>query len=70
MLLRSVSTSDPTLSRFTRMPRVRLVVDIVRLVREVAEDRRGNISDAGLSLFLELPQGPLWVDGEIGRAHV
>jgi signal transduction histidine kinase/ActR/RegA family two-component response regulator len=42
-------------------------LDIVCLVRDVTEDRRASVAEAGLSLALELPQVPLWVDGDATR---
>jgi signal transduction histidine kinase/ActR/RegA family two-component response regulator len=42
-------------------------LDLARLVREVAEAERARIEQAGLTLEIETPAGPLWVDGDPTR---
>jgi signal transduction histidine kinase/ActR/RegA family two-component response regulator len=42
-------------------------VDLVRLVRDGAEDRRGSLTEAGLDLVLELFPEPLWVEADSTR---
>lgn len=42
-------------------------LDLGRLVRNSAEDHRGLIEAKGLSLHLELPPLPIWVDGDATR---
>jgi CheY-like chemotaxis protein len=42
-------------------------LDLVALVRETAEDTRGVIEEAGLTLTLDLPPEPLWVQGDPTR---
>jgi signal transduction histidine kinase len=39
-------------------------LDLVRLVRETAEDRRGSFEEAGLNLLVEVPPTPVWVQAE------
>ncbi len=39
-------------------------LDLALLVEETAEDSRGAIEQAGLSLELELPGKPVWVEGD------
>jgi CheY-like chemotaxis protein/two-component sensor histidine kinase len=39
-------------------------LDLAALVREAAEDCRSLIREAGLTLALELPPGPVWVEGD------
>lgn len=38
--------------------------DLVALVRATSEDRRGAMSEAGLTLTVDLPQEAIWVDGD------
>src|SRR5437870_4301437 len=42
-------------------------LDLVGLVRELAEDHRNALEAAGLDLVLELPAGPLWLEGDPTR---
>jgi signal transduction histidine kinase len=42
-------------------------LDLVRLVRDIAEDRRSDLAEAGLELELDLVPGPLWVQGDPTR---
>jgi signal transduction histidine kinase len=42
-------------------------VDLARLVRETAEDRRGGLAEAGLELTVQVPAGEVWVNGEATR---
>jgi PAS domain S-box-containing protein len=42
-------------------------LDLVGLVREIAEDHRNALEEAGLDLVLELPAGPLWLEGDPTR---
>jgi signal transduction histidine kinase len=42
-------------------------IDLARVVRETAEDRRGSLVEAGLQLVLETPSDPVWVHGEATR---
>src|SRR5207253_844926 len=42
-------------------------LDLSRLVGDTAEDHRGALRDAGLTLTLELPEGPVWVVGDPTR---
>ena len=39
-------------------------IDLARIVRESAEDRRGLLEAAGVDLDLELPPAPVWVLGD------
>ncbi|HSN85422.1 MAG TPA: ATP-binding protein [Thermoanaerobaculia bacterium] len=39
-------------------------LDLRRLVEETVEDNRGGIERAGLSVAVELPSGPVWVEGD------
>lgn len=39
-------------------------LDLVRLVGEVVSDQQGSITEAGLTLSLELPSLPIWVEGD------
>jgi signal transduction histidine kinase/CheY-like chemotaxis protein len=39
-------------------------IDLARLVRESAEDRRGLLEAAGVDLDLALPSAPLWIQGD------
>jgi PAS domain S-box-containing protein len=48
-----------------RIHRSRL--NLAQLVREAAEDSRGIVEEAGLCLSLELPDDPVWVDGDAIR---
>jgi two-component system CheB/CheR fusion protein len=43
------------------------VVDLVELVRSGAEDHLGTLEDAGLKLSLRLPDGAVWVKGDVVR---
>lgn len=42
-------------------------LDLTRLVRECAEDRRTALAAAGLRLALDLPAGPTWTTGDETR---
>jgi signal transduction histidine kinase/ActR/RegA family two-component response regulator len=42
-------------------------LDLVRLVRNAAEDSRSALEEAGLTLTLELPEEPVWVEGDPTR---
>jgi signal transduction histidine kinase/ActR/RegA family two-component response regulator len=42
-------------------------LDLAQLVREAVEDRRSVLEEAGLTLALELPAGPVWVEGDPTR---
>jgi CheY-like chemotaxis protein len=42
-------------------------LDLARLVRTAAEERRAALEEAGLGLGLDLPETPVWVMGEPGR---
>lgn len=42
-------------------------LELARLVREVVEDHRRAIEEAGLTLSLELQQAPIWVNGDPTR---
>jgi signal transduction histidine kinase/CheY-like chemotaxis protein len=42
-------------------------LDLARLVRETAEDRRGGLEKAGLTLTLDVPAEPVWVPGDPAR---
>lgn len=42
-------------------------LDLVRLVRDTVEDRRGVLESAGLALTLDLPERPLWVNADSTR---
>ena len=42
-------------------------LDLARLVRTTAEDRRGQLAQAGQTLTLEVPETPLWVQGDATR---
>jgi signal transduction histidine kinase/ActR/RegA family two-component response regulator len=42
-------------------------IDLTRLVRDTAEDRRGSLTEAGLQLVVETPPAPVWVEGEATR---
>lgn len=39
-------------------------LDFVGLVRETVEDHRSTITEAGLRLELDVPPGPVWLDGD------
>jgi CheY-like chemotaxis protein len=39
-------------------------VDLAKLVRTTAEDRRGVLEQAGMSLVVEVPDTPVWVAGD------
>ena len=42
-------------------------LDLTRLIRQSAEDRRGLLNTAGLRLDMQLPQMPVWVKGDSTR---
>jgi PAS domain S-box-containing protein len=42
-------------------------LDLVELVRAVVEDHRAGVEESGLALALDLPDQPLWVDGDPTR---
>jgi signal transduction histidine kinase len=42
-------------------------IDLVRLVRDTGEDCRSVLEAAGLRLFLQLPEEPVWVEGDPTR---
>jgi PAS domain S-box-containing protein len=42
-------------------------LDLTRLVRDIAEDYRGLLEAAGLTLALALPEAPVWVEGDPTR---
>ena len=42
-------------------------LDLVRLVRQTVDDRRGTLEGAGLSIEADLPNEPLWVMGDATR---
>jgi len=42
-------------------------LDLVRLVRQTVDDRRGTLEGAGLSIEADLPSEPLWVMGDATR---
>jgi CheY-like chemotaxis protein/two-component sensor histidine kinase len=42
-------------------------LEFVRLVRDVSEDHRRVLETAGLTLCLELPEEPVWMDGDATR---
>jgi signal transduction histidine kinase len=42
-------------------------IDLVGLVRDAAEDRRGSVAEAGLTLLVDLPLDPLWIEGDPTR---
>jgi signal transduction histidine kinase len=48
-----------------RLQRAR--VDLVDIARRTVEDHRGPAAAAGLELVAELPDAPLWVDGDAAR---
>jgi PAS domain S-box-containing protein len=56
-------------SRLTRgrMELRREPVDLARLVRTTAEDHRGMLDDAGLTLHLDVPETPVIVNGDAAR---
>ncbi|MBX9678537.1 MAG: HAMP domain-containing histidine kinase [Gemmataceae bacterium] len=39
-------------------------VDLVKITRDTIEDRRQTVAENKLDLHLELPHGPLWIDGD------
>jgi signal transduction histidine kinase/CheY-like chemotaxis protein len=39
-------------------------IDLARLIRESAEDRRGLLESTGIELDLGLPPAPLWIQGD------
>jgi PAS domain S-box-containing protein len=43
------------------------VIDLAALVRDSAEDQRAALEEAGLKLTLEIPPGPLLVEGDATR---
>lgn len=42
-------------------------LDLARLVRDVAETERARIEEADIRFELDVPSGPLWVDGDATR---
>lgn len=42
-------------------------IDLVKLVRDVADDTRPELANAGLTLELRLADGPIWCDGDPTR---
>src|SRR5439155_8386865 len=48
-----------------RLRRERL--DLARLIRNAAEDHRGRYRQAGVDLVVQLPQTPVWVQGDPTR---
>ena len=46
---------------------VRERLDLVRLVRQAVEDRRGTLEADGLAIAVDLPAEPLWVLGDATR---
>jgi PAS domain S-box-containing protein len=42
-------------------------LDLARLVRDTAADFRGAVEAAGLTLFPEMPEEPIWMDGDPTR---
>jgi PAS domain S-box-containing protein len=42
-------------------------LDLARLVRTTAEDRRPVLEQAGMKLVLEVPEGPVWIAGDPTR---
>jgi PAS domain S-box-containing protein len=42
-------------------------VDLVQVVRDAAHDSHNAMEDAGLTLTLALPPGPVWVEGDATR---
>jgi len=42
-------------------------VDLAKLVRDTAGDRRQAFADAGLGLTVDVPPGPVWTDGDPSR---
>jgi PAS domain S-box-containing protein len=56
-------------SRITqgRVPIRRERIDLAKLVRTTAEDRRPLLEQAGLTLVLEVAEGPVWVAGDETR---
>jgi signal transduction histidine kinase len=42
-------------------------LDLLRLVRDAAEDGRSVVDEAGLSLVLDLPDESTWVEGDPTR---
>lgn len=42
-------------------------LDLARVVRDCAEDRRAAMAEAGLRLTLDLPGGPVWTSGDETR---
>jgi signal transduction histidine kinase len=42
-------------------------LDLAQLVRTTAEDRQGNLAESGLTLQMDLPGAPVWVDGDPTR---
>lgn len=56
----------PRLAR-GKMSLVRARLDLARLVRTCAEDRRAGLEAAGLALAVEVPTGPVWAVGDETR---
>jgi signal transduction histidine kinase/CheY-like chemotaxis protein len=56
----------PRLAR-GKMSLVRTPVDLARLVRACAEDRRQGLEAGGLALALDVPAGPVWAVGDEAR---
>src|SRR5207249_1565259 len=42
-------------------------LDLARLVRTTAEDRRGLLEGSGLRLEVDVPETPVWVSGDAAR---
>src|SRR5207253_147335 len=67
--LKQVADDLLDVSRITR-GKVELRVerlDLGRLVRSTAEAHQRTLERAGLSLIVELPETPVWVQGDEGR---
>jgi signal transduction histidine kinase/CheY-like chemotaxis protein len=56
----------PRLAR-GKMSLVRKPVDLARLVRTTAEDRRQGLEAAGLALLVDVPAAPVWTVGDEAR---
>jgi signal transduction histidine kinase len=46
---------------------VTIRLDLARLIRDVVEENRSALEEAGLTLSLDLPPEPLWVEGDTDR---